>query len=71
MQREEAVPLSALGAARVCPAPGVACGIPPIYITEGRSGATTPSYHTFGLGGHVRPKNGAQASQQTVVTPFS
>ena len=65
---EEAVPLSALGAERICPAPGSKCGIPAIYITEGRSGAAVPRYMPFGLGSHVRPKNGVQGGTQNIKT---
>lgn len=68
---EEAVPLSARGAARVCPAPGAACGIPAIFISNGRSGAAVQSHMPFGLGNHVRPKNGVQGgSQITATSPF-
>ena len=68
---EEAVPLSARGAERVCPAPGSKCGIPAIFIIDGRSGAAVPSYMPFGLGDHVRPKNGVQGGTQNIKTsPF-
>ena len=66
---EEAVPLSALGAERVCPAPGSKCGIPIIYVAQQRLNA--PEYMHFGLGSHVRPKNGVPGGTRNVKTsPF-
>lgn len=65
---EEAVPLSARGAPRVCPAPSARCGIPTIFVDGGRA---VREYMPFGLGDHVRPKNGVPGGTRNVKTsPF-
>lgn len=70
--QDEVIPRSALGAARVCPAPGSKCGIPAILVAEGQAPlAAVPREHMlFGLGDHVRSKSSVEGNANLKTSAF-